>query len=184
MVETGIANETVSVALRNSSFTVPSGVWILQIQSHNDDEYRQGPRINGTEVATLYYSTTQIPQYNIFSTVVSGGDVITSPDSELYMSISGYRVDSGGYTITNDYVSVQLSGSSITVPTNERWNVNVQATTKTDNREHLRINGNNIYQLFDNEAIPQSVNLDLVLDSGDTFTLQGGIKAHIGGFKV
>jgi len=186
MVQAQLENEIIEVGLENSSTTVPSGeVWKVQIQNFTDNSNRDGVRINGFQVSSVYDNTQKIPMYGVFRTVVTGGDTISSPTSGHHAHISGYRVDSSGNNISNVPVSVQLSNSSVNVPSGEKWNVNLQCSTSQTDRDYVELNGTRIQGLYDNNTgIPQQSNFDFVLTSGDTLTCPGSIDGHVGGFKI
>jgi len=187
MVSTQIENDRVNEHFANSSITVPSGeVWEVQILSFNDDGNRAGVYINNRQVAHIYDNLNTIPMSVLFSTVLVGGDTVRSEISTQPITIQGYKVESNNQnSISNSPISIQLSNSQATVPTGERWNVNVQIGTETQSRDYLLINGSRVQELYDNvTGIPQQSNFDFSLNEGDVIRADNSIDAHIGGYKI
>jgi len=70
-------------------------------------------------------------------------------------------------TVTNDPVSIQLNGSSTTVPSNETWVVNI-GVHGGDSRTALGINGVGNTQSSPNNSEPHPPQFRMTLTGGDT----------------
>jgi hypothetical protein len=72
-------------------------------------------------------------------------------------------------TIDNAPVSIQLSGSSTTVPSNETWVVNI-GVHGGSNFTGFELNGVGISQSDNSETSPHPPQFKMVLTGGDTVT--------------
>jgi len=76
-------------------------------------------------------------------------------------------------TVTNDPVSIQLNGTSTTVPANETWVVNI-GLHGGQSRADLQINGVGRSRSSDNESDPHPPQFRMTLTGGDTISEQQG----------
>jgi len=89
-------------------------------------------------------------------------------------------------TVTNDPVSIQLNGSSTTVPANETWVVNIGVHGGRQNT-HLKINGTKATRSSSNPTDPHPPQFRMTLSGGDTISeTEGRSKSMVSiqGFVV
>jgi hypothetical protein len=86
-------------------------------------------------------------------------------------------------TVTNDPVSIQLSGTSTTVPSNETWVVNV-GVHGGNNQSRLDINSKQGTTASPDRTKPHPPQFKMVFDGGDQIAEGGGGLVSIQGFVV
>jgi len=89
-------------------------------------------------------------------------------------------------TVTNDPVSIQLQGSSTTVPSNETWVVTLTVHSG-ESISRLKINNKATTKTSDSQSDPHPPGFRMTLTGGDTITeIQGdvGSMVSIQGFVV